>query len=57
MYDILIAFSALSVLAAYSLDEDSFGIVQQHLSPIISTFLRLELAIDLYIRSTSVVIY
>lgn len=47
-------FLALSVLAAYSIDEDNYGIVQEHLSSIISTFLRLELAIDLYIRSTSV---
>ncbi|CAD5215059.1 unnamed protein product [Bursaphelenchus xylophilus] len=47
------AINCLSVLTANSIKEDRFGIVQKDLAPIFSILLRLELAIDLYIRSTS----
>ncbi|CAD5210243.1 unnamed protein product [Bursaphelenchus okinawaensis] len=47
------ALNSLSILLANSLKEDQYGIVQKDLSTLFRAFLQLELAIDLYIRSTS----
>ncbi|KAI6212597.1 hypothetical protein M3Y94_00044900 [Aphelenchoides besseyi] len=43
----------LSLLTTYSIHEDRYGIVQEKIGQIFGMFIRLELAIDLYIRSTS----
>ncbi|KAI6233549.1 hypothetical protein M3Y99_00904300 [Aphelenchoides fujianensis] len=47
------SLQTLSALAVHSIDEDKYGVVQENIGEIFGQFLRLELAIDLYIRSTS----